>query len=332
MKTIRIKILFTIFLFSAIVPFTIQAMEAVKLMGRNDKNFYNSSQACQNVVVTVVVGGAFGILGIKFYEETKKRWDYHQSKKKAEKIADDRRKELLDKIGTGELVEGSCGRPYRLTFLNPEKVKKVRKSLALLKIPKSVAEKILIFGIEYEDYFKSGKISRATALGIYINETHVVPYAIMIDTKFLKEASSLVQEHYFDHEVGHVKAWCEGDEVVGDKEQNELVAEVYAIISFINRRKKKNHLFDLVSDPYMITKPSMVTEPKGPYLSPQEWICHEAKLSDIQQRGQKLDVPTYVQKIAFDRKKGGYKEQVEQRATKLGFTATKPHKIFNSIF
>ncbi len=316
-----------ILLFSAVVPSGMQAMgtevlkiggDPVKSMGSNAKNFCNSPTTREAVKGTVI-GGALGVLLWQLLDKTYEKWDFHQSKKRMEKRADDRRKELLAKIDTGELLKND-GRPYRLTSLNPEVVEKVHKSLDLLKIPKSLAEKILILGIEYEDYPEGEEISRARALGIHINETHVVPYAIRIDTKFLKEASSLVQEHYFDHEAGHVKAYYEGY-LVGDEEQNEVLADIYALNAFVSRRKKKNQLFDLVSDPYMVAKPSMVTQSKGPYLSPQEWVYYEEKLSDMQQSGQKLNAPIYMQKIVADRKKSDYKEQVEQRAKELGFTA-----------
>ena len=254
-------------------------------------------------------------------------WERELLEKAAVKRADDCKRELLAKINTGKLLKND-GRPYRLTSLNPEVVEKVHKSLDLLKIPKSVAEKILILGMEYEDYPEGEEITRAEVSGIYINETHAIPYAIKIDTKFLKEASSLVQEHHFDHEAGHIKAYCEGY-LVGDKDQNELVADIYALNSFISRRKKKDQLFDLVSDPYMVTKSSMTTQPKGPYLSPQEWVYYEEKLSDIQRRGQKLNVLTYMRKIVADREKSDYEEQVERRATELGFT-TANHTKFST--
>ncbi len=345
MKTVRVKILFTIFLFSAIVPSATQAMggealkvgsDMVKWIESNAKNFCNSSKT-RAVVVGLVVGGVFFKLGWKCGE-----WlDYHKLEREAERVADNYRKEFLAKVDTGELVEISHGRSCRFTFLNSAEEEKVRKSLGLLKIPKFLAEKILILGMEYEDYSGNEGITRARVWSAPINETHSIPYAITIDTKFLKEASFLVQEFVFDHEVGHVKAFYDG--LGGDEEQNEVVADICALRSFVSERKKKDQLSDLVSDPYMIAKPSMVTQPKGPYLSSQESlfygeeifnaqqrndavnrylsssvpVCHGEEIFGIQQRNNEVDPLTYARKIIAARKKDGYRERIEREAEKL---------------
>jgi len=296
------------------VPFATQAMggeilkvgsDALKWTGRHSK--------------AIVAGGVFLYLGWQLLEKMLKKWDYHKLKKELERSADDRKKELLAKVDKGELISGSSiwalsGGPYCLTFLNLKEMKKFSKAFDLLKVPKSSAEKILILDMRYRDYSEKKERYLAATFCKY-NRTHVVPYSIIIDTKFLEKGSFFAQEFCITHEVGHIKAYYEGL-LIGDEELNEVAADIYALNVFISRREKKNQLFDFVSEPYVIAKSS------PPYLSPQELVYHGEQLFAAQEKGDKPDVLTYARKIVADRKKSGYEERIAQKARRLGLEAS----------
>jgi len=301
MKIVRIKILFTIFLFLATVPSVTQAMEGKALTigstmlswtGSNAKNFYNFLKKPSNAAM--VAGGC--LCSYSAWRLSKITWFFY----KLYNEVNDCRRELLAKIDTGELIEDPLGEKYCLTSPDQSLVEKIRNALRYLDIPDFFIEKILILGKEY----KEGDPNKR----YFLEETKFthefyLPYAILIDNKFLTEDSSIGQEFIYLR-----AGWCFKDSKVFfldesfDKKLAAVAADIFALDALI-RQKKKNELPNLSQDVFIGTRPR-------PYLSLRELVYYGEKIFDIQQRGSEVDPLTYAQEVIAERKKDGYKQKI----------------------
>lgn len=292
MKTTRIKVLFIILLFSAAVPSEMQAS------AESSCNFLKKNP----IVVAAIVGCGLGYLAWKCFEKMEKR-AYRRIQQVLEKGEDDGRRELLTKVDAQELFsDPSSNNEYYLTSLKPELVQEVRDALKSLDIPNSLVEKMLILGSTKHRTDCSRDRDMGNTVSVHFRSNYV-PYAVLIDTEFLVEATPFCKKFSFLHEGGHVKAFCTG--VYGDEELNELIADTYALDVFV-RQGKKDQLRDLSHDRFMITR-------KRPYLSAQELVYHGEKIFDIQQKGGKLNVLSYARKIITDRKEDSYEQKIMEK-------------------
>jgi len=305
MKTVRMKILFVIFLFSSTVPSVMQAMGSeilkagsyiVQWVGRNPESLVG------------LVGAGFAIL----YLESKllDKWDYY----KLEKKVNNRIEELLSKAYSQELVNGdSLGykaelsgdlskKRYLLTFLDEKLLKEARDALKFLEVPDSSIKKLLILGVKCADSLQQEIYPTGTTLTILDKESlRRIPYAMLVGI----QSSSASITFNIIHEGAHVKTCCEGTDAV-DEELNEVIADTYALDAFISKKEDLKNLVSGHSD----IKPH-------PYLSFQELVYHGEKVFDIQQRGDKLDPLTYAQKIVVDRKENDYEKKIKTGAKKI---------------
>jgi len=286
MKTTRIKIFFTLLLFSAVVPSMVQAGKIMAFCCRW-KRFETIVRTCL--------------------------------KESLKKDVNDLGRALLAKVDTQEPQELADGSLVLLTSLNDAEKEKVHKAFDLLEIPKSLAKHILILGMKHTDYSRQNfSIGEVWVYGgfesILYTSGCFVPYAIMLDTRFLARASDAVIEFTIIHEVGHVKASFE-DIWQSNKELNEVIADCYALDPFV-RRKNKDQLKNLGRASFFV--------PDRPEtcLSSEELVYYGDELFGIRRKGNKFDVLAYARKIVTDRKKDGYKERIEREARKLGFTAS----------
>ena len=213
------------------------------------------------------------------------------------RAADIMRNVLLAKV---DKPEPFClaGEQFCLTFPKPELVTEVRDALKSLDIPDSLIEKILILGSTKHktDYSRRTLFSKncvGRTMSVNIGSSHV-PFAILIDTEFLVEASSLSKKFQLLHEGGHVKAYYEGVNV-DNGELNEVIADTYALAT-ITRRLKEKDLQVLVRK---LNKERLCPHP---YLNAQELVYHAEKLRAAQQEGDSVNVIAYAQKIVADRK------------------------------
>lgn len=315
MKTTRIKILFTVWILSATALSVMQvdSKEAAEKWYCLDKEFEKN----------------FG--GAKWY------WVHEFLSKKFEKEINDRKRKLLTKVEKKELFERFNGQKRYLTFLDSAFVEEVRDELRALDIPDSLIDRILILGtsdsnkdiiqdetlsliekilILGKNYMKKdGLLARVYS---FFSIATTIPYAILVDTKFLAKSSPLEKKFVFLHEGGHVKSYYLGVNEDNNRELDEVMADIYALASLISgwTKGRLQSLACLGDWPY-------------PYLSSKELVYHGEKLFDIQQRGNKVDVPTYARKIITDRKKDDYEERITQGAKKLLEPVVEPTELIS---
>jgi len=288
MKITRIKILFTIFIFSAAVPSTMQVMRIVSVSAKD-----KATSKEQKITTTSSSGLS--------KEEFERRV---QIVERLVQKVDLAKKELLAKLDKQELIEGFLEKHY-LTSLEPKSVQKVCDALKALDVPDFVIEKILILGKDCKDHERYNFA--------WTDWVGCIPYAIVIDNEFLAKHSPFQQQFTFFHEGGHVKAASLGEAEDDNGELNEVIAEVYALAA-LTRMANKDNLKDLAERLHVA---SCSMERPGVYFNSQELVYYAGKFFAAQQRGEELDVPTYARKIVADRKKDGYEQEVEQGAKKL---------------
>ena len=272
MKTTQIIVLTALF-FSAITP---SVMQAVTL----------SDWGC-----------IVWHLAWKYQETVEKRWNYHQLKKEANYW----KGELLAKVDTNKIVVDSHGGQNRLVSLKPEEIREVHEAFELLEIPKFLAKKILVLGVESVKQAKR-RIAGLTC-GVGYNGFYYIPYAVLFDAKYLATLSPLVKKIALLHEGGHVVSNCAGV-CRGNKELLEVTADTFALAA-LTRQINKDQLWNLTLSPGP-------NRPK-PHFNQQELFYYGKKMLTCKQKKvNRSDVLSFARKIITDRKKNGYEEKIAQ--------------------
>ncbi len=101
-----------------------------------------------NKAAAVVGSGIFCHLVWKKYQEEVKKRETHDQ---LQKYVNGRKRELLTGVDTDKRFPDSLGQ-YHLVSPDDQEIKEVHGAFDLLEIPKYLAKKILIFGMEYINY------------------------------------------------------------------------------------------------------------------------------------------------------------------------------------
>ncbi len=203
-----------------------------------------------------------------------------------------RKNELLAVVDKPKLFSNKVDdEKYFIVSLESVLVQEIYDALRSLGIDNYFINNLLILGATGMSY------------NAYVATFGKKPYAIIINSDYIKGASSFNRKFTLLHEAGHVKHMLERSEICGDYEFGEVVADVYALSVLAVDVEKENY--------------DCLPQCQFPYLSPDELIFYAHELKKMKQKNGFVDVIAYAKKIVADRKKIGYDQIIMQEVERL---------------